>query len=119
MGLLSSILKLLGIGITGKREAGHPQRVNASMPSDSYPPYRPERDARYFASAKAKLDRFRVQASVADQMVLDTETTGNSNDAQIIEIGAILIRDNRPIAEYEQLIRPYDGLRLSSTLLSV
>lgn len=118
MGLLSSILKLLGIGITGKREAGHPQRVNASMPSDSYPPYRPERDARYFASAKAKLDRFRVQASVADQMVLDTETTGNSNDAQIIEIGAILIRDNRPIAEYEQLIRPYDGLRLSSTLLS-
>ena len=118
MGLLSSILKLLGIGITGKREAGHPQRVNASIPSDSYPPYRPERDVRYFANAKAKLDRFRVQASVADQMVLDTETTGNSNDAQIIEIGAILIRDNRPIAEYEQLIRPYDGLRLSSTLLS-
>ena len=101
MGLLSSILKLFGIGITGKRETGHPQRINASMPSASYPPYRAERDARYFAGAKAKLDRFRVQASVADQMVLDTETTGNSNDAKIIEIGAILIRDNLPIAEYE------------------
>lgn len=68
--------------------------------------------------AQTKLDRFRVQALAADTVVLDTETTGNSNDAQIIEIGAILIRNNFAIAEYDQLIRPYDGLRLSSTMLS-
>ena len=118
MRLLSSILKMLGIGAVRKRETGYSQRVGDSMPPNSYPSYTSERDARYFANARAKLDRFRIQASAADQMVLDTETTGASNNAQIIEIGAILIRDNRPIAEYEQLIRPYDGLSLSSTLLS-
>lgn len=61
---------------------------------------------------------FVAAAGNADAVVFDTETTGVGDDAHIIEIGALLISDDTPIYEYDQLIQPPTRLPAGITELT-
>lgn len=47
---------------------------------------------------------FSMNASIADAVVIDTETINSPFGIRIIDIGAILVRNDVPIYEWEQLI---------------
>lgn len=64
------------------------------------------------------LMEFRTTAMAADAVVLDTETISSEIGIQVVEIGAILLRNGFPIHEYEQLITPVGDLPISAKLFS-
>ena len=61
---------------------------------------------------------FRMNAAIADAVVIDTETINSPSGTRVIDIGAILIRNNAPTSEWEQLISPECDLPASATLLT-
>lgn len=61
---------------------------------------------------------FRMNAAIADAVVIDTETISSPSGTRVIDIGAILIRNNVPTCEWEQLISPECDLPASATLLT-
>lgn len=61
---------------------------------------------------------FRMNAAIADAVVIDTETINSPSGTRVIDIGAILIRNNVPTCEWEQLISPECDLPASATLLT-
>ena len=61
---------------------------------------------------------FRMNAAIADAVVIDTETINSPSGTRVIDIGAILIRNNAPTCEWEQLISPECDLPASATLLT-
>lgn len=61
---------------------------------------------------------FRMNAAIADAVVIDTETINSPSGTRVIDIGAILIRNNTPTCEWEQLISPECDLPASATLLT-
>lgn len=63
-------------------------------------------------------DEFRMNAAIADAVVIDTETINSPSGTRVIDIGAILIRNNVPTCEWEQLISPECDLPASATLLT-
>ncbi|RSX54094.1 DNA polymerase III subunit epsilon [Bifidobacterium goeldii] len=69
-------------------------------------------------SAPTALVEFRTAAIAADAVVLDTETISSEIGTQVVEIGAILLRNGFPIHEYEQLITPVGDLPVSAKLFS-
>lgn len=62
--------------------------------------------------------KFRMNAAIADAVVIDTETINSPSGTRVIDIGAILIRNNVPTCEWEQLISPECNLPASATLLT-
>lgn len=61
---------------------------------------------------------FRMNAAIADAVVIDTETINSPSGTRVIDIGAILMRNNVPTCEWEQLISPECDLPVSATLLT-
>lgn len=61
---------------------------------------------------------FSMNASIADAVVIDTETINSPFGIRIIDIGAILVRNDVPIYEWEQLISPECAVPASATLLT-
>ncbi len=61
---------------------------------------------------------FSMNAAIADAVVIDTETINSPFGMRVIDIGAILVRNDVPICEWEQLISPECEVPLSSTLLT-
>lgn len=61
---------------------------------------------------------FSMNASIADAVVIDTETINSPFGIRIIDIGAILVRNDAPIYEWEQLISPECDVPASATLLT-
>lgn len=61
---------------------------------------------------------FSMNAAIADAVVIDTETINSPSGTRVIDIGAILIRNNAPTCEWEQLISPECDLPASATLLT-
>lgn len=61
---------------------------------------------------------FRMNAAIADAVVIDTETINSPSGTRVIDIGAILIRNNASTCEWEQLISPECDLPASATLLT-
>lgn len=61
---------------------------------------------------------FQAHAVRADAVVLDTETINSPIGVQVIEIGAILLRNGSPIHEYGQLMAPASDLTMAATLFS-
>lgn len=61
---------------------------------------------------------FRMNAAIADAVVIDTETINSPSGTRVIDIGAILIRNNAPTCEWAQLISPECDLPASATLLT-
>lgn len=61
---------------------------------------------------------FSMNATIADAVVIDTETVNSPSGMRIIDIGAILVRNGAPICEWEQLISPECEIPMSSTLLT-
>ncbi|MGE8650604.1 exonuclease domain-containing protein [Bifidobacterium adolescentis] len=61
---------------------------------------------------------FRMNAAIADAVVIDTETVNSPSGMRIIDIGAILVRSGAPICEWEQLISPECEIPMSSMLLT-
>lgn len=61
---------------------------------------------------------FRMNAAIADAVVIDTETVNSPSGTRVIDIGAILVRNGAPIYEWEQLISPECEIPMSSTLLT-
>lgn len=61
---------------------------------------------------------FRMNAAIADAVVIDTETINSPSGTRVIDIGAILIRNNAPTCEWEQLISPECDLPAAATLLT-
>lgn len=73
------------------------------------------------ASAGGGLDpftEFSMNASIADAVVVDTETINSSSGTRVIDIGAILVRNGTPICEWEQLVSPECDIPASATLLT-
>lgn len=66
----------------------------------------------------ASFTEFSMNASIADAVVIDTETINSTSGVHIIDIGAILVRNNVPICEWEQLISPECDIPASATLLT-
>ena len=62
--------------------------------------------------------KFRMNAAIADAVIIDTETINSPSGTRVIDIGAILIRNNVPTCEWEQLISPECNLPASATLLT-
>ncbi|TCD53743.1 3'-5' exonuclease [Alloscardovia theropitheci] len=54
----------------------------------------------------ARPQRYYVVNQYADTVVLDTETTGLDNDAEIVQIGAVYLRNGVVVGEYDQLVKP-------------
>lgn len=78
----------------------------------------PDNPANGSSSAPAALTQFHTAAMAADAVVLDTETISSETGIQVVEIGAILMRNGFPIHEYEQLIAPTGNLPVSAKLFS-
>lgn len=62
--------------------------------------------------------KFRMNAAIADAVIIDMETINSPSGTRVIDIGAILIRNNVPTCEWEQLISPECNLPASATLLT-
>ncbi|MBF9694080.1 PolC-type DNA polymerase III [Bifidobacterium dentium] len=61
---------------------------------------------------------FSMNAAIADTVVIDTETINSPSGMHVIDIGAILVRNDMPIFEWEQLISPECEIPVSATLLT-
>jgi DNA polymerase III epsilon subunit-like protein len=59
-----------------------------------------------YASIIKPSRKFRKAARVADMAVIDVETTGFGNSSEIIDIGVALVRDEKVLATYSQLVKP-------------
>lgn len=102
MGLLSWLASLFAAP-QGKRATPHVPPTHGEEQGIDY--YRP-------------LSEFQSHAVTADAVILDTETVDSEIGTQIIEVGAVLLRNGAPIYEYSQLLSPIGELPLSATLFS-
>ena len=108
MGLLSWLF--------GKKGKHAPQQVPSAKPSYVSRPAPVVRNDS--TDDWSLLADFQAHAVRADAVVLDTETINSPIGVQVIEIGAILLRDGSPIHEYGQLMAPASDLTMAATLFS-
>ncbi|EFD04373.1 PolC-type DNA polymerase III [Peptostreptococcus anaerobius] len=63
-----------------------------------------------------KLNKYIYENLKNDYTVIDIETSGlNPEKNEILELGAVRVRDNIVVAEYEQLIRPRKSISKEAT----
>ncbi len=68
---------------------------------------RAKEEAEYFAPVVADYEGRELHALPDDFVVIDLETTGfNENNDEIVELGAIKVRDGKIVDRYSQLVKP-------------
>ena len=60
----------------------------------------------------------RKDEEITDYTCFDLETTGFGNSAEIIEIGAVKVRNNEIVDEFNELIKPLNSIPYAITLLT-